>query len=68
MNYYLETTEKPKTPPRSPHDPLDPDQDPDSIPLPPDSPEPGTPVREPDLPQPIIDPQPPEPTRLLLNS
>ena len=49
-----------------PTTPYDPDEDPDSIPLPPDSnPRPAAPVREPDdKPPPIEDPSSPEPTRL----
>jgi hypothetical protein len=65
MNHSSQTDNKPKPPPTSPYDPLDPDQNPESIPLPPDTnPEPA-PVREPEPAQPIIDPQPVEPTRLV---
>ena len=56
--------DSPETPPKTPYDPLDPDQDP--IPLPPDSnPRPPEPVREPERPVPIDDPKPREPTRLV---
>jgi hypothetical protein len=65
MSYSTNQNEKPTRPPTAPYDPLEPDQNPGSIPLPPDTnPEPE-PVREPESPQPITDPQPPEPTRLL---
>ena len=60
-----QTVDLSETPPRTPYDPLDPDQDP--IPLPPDSiPQPREPVREPDKPVPIDDPKPHEPTRLFI--
>ena len=59
----VKSTEKPAS---TPFDPLDPDQTPESIPLPPDSnPHPREPVREPGQPEPIDDPHPPEPTRLV---
>lgn len=52
--------------PMTPYGPDPPDEDDDSIPLPPDSnPRPAAPVREPDdEPPPIEDPSMPEPTRL----
>lgn len=52
--------------PTTPYDPGDPDEDPDDIPLPPDSnPQPRAPIREPDdNPPPIDDPSMPEPKRL----
>ena len=59
--------EMPDIEPMTPYDrDDDPDDDPESIPLPPDSnPRPGAPVREPDdEPPPIEDPSRPEPTRL----
>jgi len=71
MPYQMQhSNERPGIPPVAPHDPMDPDQDPDSIPLPPDSiPQPREPIREPvpdrGEPEPITDPQPHEPTRLL---
>gem|GEM_PF-1255865 len=56
---------KPEIPPTTPYDPGDPEQDPEPIPLPPDThPQPAAPVREPDQPPPITDPSTPEPTRL----
>ena len=59
--------EKPKVPPTTSYDPLDPEEPtPTPVPLPPDSnPQPNAPVREPDQPLPVLDPQPSEPTRLL---
>jgi hypothetical protein len=60
----------PRTPPITPHDPIEPDPGnpeptPEPIPLPPDTnPSPAAPVREPDQPMPIGDPPPIEPTRM----
>lgn len=55
----------PDVQPTTPHDPEHPDDDPDSLPLPPDSnPQPAAPVREPNDHPPIEDPSMPEPTRL----
>jgi len=66
MNYTIKSAEKTTPPPSTPYDPLDPDQTPESIPLPPDSnPQPREPVREPGQPEPIKDPDPPQPTRLV---
>jgi hypothetical protein len=63
MNYN-QTIDPPETPPKTPYNPLDPDQAP--IPLPPDSiPQPREPVREPDQPVPIDDPKRQEPPRLI---
>lgn len=57
--------EKPDIAPTTPYDPSDPDENPDPLPLPPDSNrQPPAPVREPDDPAPITDPSTPEPTRL----
>lgn len=58
---------KPTPPPTAPYDPLDPDHDPDSIPLPPDANPQPEPIREPGEPEPITDPPPSEPTRLVIN-
>jgi len=48
------------------HDPLDPDQDAPTIPLPPDTnSQPPEPIRDPGSPEPISEPDPAGPTRLL---